>query len=110
MVQSGLAGRTEVSHFRLSAHLMLALFTFGGLIWTALDLKNLARDPASAIPLPASARFAALMLGAPGTAGHAWRVGRGSSRGSGRQQLAVDERPFLVPDGIDWSNGAACSR
>jgi cytochrome c oxidase assembly protein subunit 15 len=45
MVESGLAGRTEVSHYRLAVHLMTALFIFAGLIWTALDLRRLARDP-----------------------------------------------------------------
>ncbi|MEO9492280.1 MAG: COX15/CtaA family protein, partial [Marinomonas sp.] len=38
---------TDVSHFRLSAHLLTALFLLGGLVWTALDLRRLARDPAS---------------------------------------------------------------
>ena len=47
MVKSGLVGRTEVSHYRLAVHLMLALFIMAGLIWTALDLRRLARDPAS---------------------------------------------------------------
>ena len=46
-MKSGLAGRTEVSHYRLAVHLMTALFIFAGLIWTALDLRNLARDPRS---------------------------------------------------------------
>ena len=45
MVKSGLAGTmTDVSHFWLSIHLLTALFTLGGLIWTALDLRELARD------------------------------------------------------------------
>ena len=44
MVKSGLAGTmTDVSHFWLSIHLLTALFTLGGLIWTALDLRQLAR-------------------------------------------------------------------
>ena len=42
MVMSGLVDRTDVSHFRLSAHLLLALFLFAALIWTALDLRRLA--------------------------------------------------------------------
>jgi len=45
MVTSGLAERTDVSHFRLAAHLLLALFILAALIWTALDLRALARDP-----------------------------------------------------------------
>jgi len=44
MVRSGLAGTmTSVSHFWLSIHLMTALFTLAGLVWTALDLRRLAR-------------------------------------------------------------------
>src|SRR4051812_16615878 len=42
MVMSGLEGRTEVSPYRLSAHLLFALFLFAALIWTALDLRRLA--------------------------------------------------------------------
>ncbi|HYX45297.1 MAG TPA: COX15/CtaA family protein, partial [Sphingomicrobium sp.] len=45
MVASGLEGtRTEVSPYRLSAHLLFALFLFSALIWTALDLRRLAGD------------------------------------------------------------------
>jgi cytochrome c oxidase assembly protein subunit 15 len=40
MVVSGLSLRTDVSHFRLAVHLMLALFIIGLLIWTALDLRR----------------------------------------------------------------------
>ena len=41
MVRSGLAGTmTDVSHFWLSIHLLTALFTLGGLVWTALDLRR----------------------------------------------------------------------
>jgi cytochrome c oxidase assembly protein subunit 15 len=48
MVASGLVDRPEVSHIRLAVHLLLALFIFGLLIWTAMDLRRLAQDPASA--------------------------------------------------------------
>ena len=44
MVASGLVDRPEVSHIRLAIHLLAALFIFAGLIWTALDLRSLARD------------------------------------------------------------------
>ena len=47
MVASGLIDRPEVSHIRLAVHLLLALFIFAALIWTALDLARLARDPDS---------------------------------------------------------------
>jgi cytochrome c oxidase assembly protein subunit 15 len=45
MVASGLVHRTEVSHIRLAIHLLTALLIYGVLIWTALDLFVLARDP-----------------------------------------------------------------
>lgn len=47
MVASGLSERTDVSHFRLAVHLLNALFIMSGLVWTALDLKALARDPSA---------------------------------------------------------------
>lgn len=48
MVSSGLQGKmTDVSHFWLSVHLLTAFFTLAGLVWTALDLRALARDPAA---------------------------------------------------------------
>ncbi len=45
MVASGLQYRTEVSHIRLAVHLSAALLIFSYLVWTALDLLALARDP-----------------------------------------------------------------
>lgn len=45
MVTSGLSVRTDVSHIRLAVHLMAALLILGGIVWTALDLGNLARSP-----------------------------------------------------------------
>jgi cytochrome c oxidase assembly protein subunit 15 len=47
MVYSGLQFRTEVSHIRLAVHLLTALLIYSTLIWTALDLFALARDPAA---------------------------------------------------------------
>jgi len=48
MVRSGLGGEmTDVSHFWLSVHLLTAFFTLGGLVWTARDLQQLAKDPAA---------------------------------------------------------------
>ncbi len=41
MVTSGLSEDVKVSHFRLATHLLIALVTLGGLIWTALDLMGL---------------------------------------------------------------------
>ncbi|MEH3039629.1 MAG: COX15/CtaA family protein [Sphingomonas paucimobilis] len=44
MVASGLSVRTDVSHIRLSVHLLNALLILGGTVWTALDLRELAAD------------------------------------------------------------------
>ncbi|HEX8534850.1 MAG TPA: COX15/CtaA family protein [Allosphingosinicella sp.] len=64
MVASGLVDRPEVSHIRLATHLLLALFIFGALIWTALDLRRLARDPASQpARLTVTAAWALSLLG-----------------------------------------------
>ncbi|WP_085810220.1 COX15/CtaA family protein [Sphingomonas sp. TZW2008] len=45
MVASGLSERTDVSHIRLATHLSAALLILGGIVWTALDLRNLAANP-----------------------------------------------------------------
>ena len=104
MVQSGLADRTDVSHFRLSAHLLTALFILAGLIWTALDLRQFARTgenrPArltGAAVAVGLILFVQLLLGA-------WVAGLDAG------QVASDW-PLMQgrfwPDGIDWSRGAA---
>lgn len=43
MVKSGLTQDVKVSHLRLATHLSLALTTLALLVWTALDLRALAR-------------------------------------------------------------------
>lgn len=45
MVKSGLSVRTDVSHLRLATHLLVALFTLAAIVWTAFDLRVLARTP-----------------------------------------------------------------
>ena len=57
MVASGLSVRTDVSHIRLTVHLLTALFILAAIAWTALDLMQLGRRPL----LPA-ARFTPLAL------------------------------------------------
>ena len=47
MVASGLSVRTDVSHLRLTVHLLTALVILAGVAWTALDLQRLHRDPLS---------------------------------------------------------------
>ena len=58
MVSSGLTADVKVSHFRLATHLMVALVTLAGLVWTALDMRALARGTRGARLTP----FAALAL------------------------------------------------
>ncbi len=47
MVASGLSVRTDVSHVRLAIHLLTALTILAGIVWTALDLMALHRNPLS---------------------------------------------------------------
>ncbi len=102
MVVSGLEGRTEVSPYRLSAHLLFALFLFSALIWTALDLRQLSRDPearpARVTGLAAftlAVLFVQLMLGA-------WVAGFRAGYVSNSWPLMNGK---FLPDGIDWSRG-----
>ncbi|MCW3837037.1 COX15/CtaA family protein [Sphingomonas canadensis] len=46
MVMSGLSVRTDVSHIRLAIHLLFALALLAAVVWTALDLIDLERNPA----------------------------------------------------------------
>jgi cytochrome c oxidase assembly protein subunit 15 len=45
MVKSGLAGRVEVSQYRLVAHLALALAIYAAILWTALGIVRDAPSP-----------------------------------------------------------------
>lgn len=47
MVASGLVDRPDVSHLRLAVHLLTALLIFSGLVWTALDLRQIPQHPAA---------------------------------------------------------------
>jgi cytochrome c oxidase assembly protein subunit 15 len=96
MVMSGLEGRTEVSPYRLSAHLLFALFLFSALIWTALDLRDsrparLTRWGAAALAI----LFIQLLLGA-------WVAGFRAGYVSNSWPLM---NGHLLPQGIDWSRG-----
>lgn len=48
MVKSGLSVRTDVSQYRLAAHLLLALVVFAMALWTAADLLGRPQAPAVA--------------------------------------------------------------
>ena len=103
MVMSGLVERTDVSHFRLAAHLLLAFAILGALIWVALDLRQLARTgadrPARLTGIAAATLavlFVQLLYGA-------WVAGLNAG------PIASDWPAMqgrFVPDGIDWSRGA----
>lgn len=104
MVSSGVGNTdlTDVSHFRLSAHLLTALFLLAGLVWTARDLRRLATDPAARpAPLTAGAAVVALVLFVQLLLG-AWVAGLNAG-------LTANDWPLmngrLVPE-VDWSQGA----
>jgi cytochrome c oxidase assembly protein subunit 15 len=102
MVMSGLADRTDVSHFRLSAHLLLALTIIGALVWVALDLRRLgaggAERPARMTGVSAAViavLFVQLLYGA-------WVAGLDAGQVSSSWP---DMNDRFVPEGIDWSRG-----
>ena len=103
MVMSGLSDRTDVSHFRLSAHLLLALAIIGALIWVALDLRRLTatgEDRPSRLTAAALATFGILFVQ---FLYGAWVAGLDAG------QVAPswpDMQGRFVPEGIDWSRGA----
>jgi heme a synthase len=107
MVSSGVGETdlTDVSHFRLSAHLLTALFLLAGLVWTSRDLRRLARDDtAPPAPLTAGAALVAgvlfiqLLLGA-------WVAGLNAGHAANDWPLMNGR---LVPE-MDWSRGVLWS-
>ena len=62
MVRSGLVDRPDVSHYRLAAHLLLAITIFGACVWFANDLLVRPRVPLD----PDSRRFMLCSLGGLG--------------------------------------------
>ena len=95
MVMSGLVDRTDVSHFRLSAHLLLALAIMGALIWVALDLRS---RPARLTGLGAAALAiltVQLLFGA-------WVAGLDAGQVA---NTWPDMHGRFFPAGVDWSNG-----
>jgi heme a synthase len=102
MVASGLTLRTDVSHFRLATHLLMALFILSGTIWTALDLRAYAKDN-TASPARLS-RFAIAVLAVlfVQLLYGAWVAGMNAGSVANTWPLMNDH---LVPKGIDWSKG-----
>jgi cytochrome c oxidase assembly protein subunit 15 len=102
MVQSGLTERTDVSHFRLSAHLLLALFIMAALIWTALDIKQFSRSGEKRVArLTRAGVFTAVILFIQLLLG-AWVAGLNAGYVASDWPLMQGK---LYPDGVDWSLG-----
>jgi len=114
MVVSGLSGRTDVSHFRLAVHLLTALFILGLLIWTALDMRWIARNLKNPkkpqdLQIPKQSRakitgfgmivalilFVQLLFGA-------YTAGLDAGQLSNSWPLMNDH---FVPEGINWAGG-----
>ncbi len=101
MVSSGLSERTDVSHFRLAVHLLTALFILGGLVWTALDLRQLARgnvSPARVTGLGAAALAVLLVQLLFG----AYTAGLNAGYVANTWPLMNE---YFVPGGINWAAG-----
>ncbi len=100
MVSSGLSQDVKVSHFRLATHLMVALLTLGALIWTALDMRALARGQAAA----RLTRFSAVVL-----VMLAIQLAYGALVAGLRAGHVAADWPLMqgqfFPAGIDWSQG-----
>ena len=102
MVTSGLWQGTAVSHYRLAVHLLLALFILASLIWTALDLRALARSPAvrparltGFAVIAAAVLFVQLLFGA-------WVAGMRAGKVTQNWPMMGDS---FLPVGVDWSQG-----
>ncbi|MEP3225114.1 MAG: COX15/CtaA family protein [Parasphingorhabdus sp.] len=102
MVSSGLSERTDVSHFRLATHLLMALFILACLIWTALDLHRLGAQrarPARVTNLGLAVAvilFIQLLFGA-------YVAGLNAGYVSNSWPLMNDK---LIPEGIDFARGS----
>ena len=102
MVTSGLHtdSADRVSHFRLATHLLVALVTLAGLVWTALDLRALHRGEPRARLTP----FAALTLAAL-----TLQLLFGAFVAGERAGYVANDWPLMqgsfIPEGIDWSQG-----
>jgi len=103
MVMSGLSQRTDVSHFRLSAHLLLALTIMSALLWVALDLRRLAKTGEDRPSRLTALSMATLVILYVQLLYGAWMAGLNAG------QVAPtwpDMQGRFFPGGIDWSHGA----
>jgi heme a synthase len=103
MVASGLETRTDVSHFRLAAHLLTALAILGGLVWTALDLKALTRDRAARPARLTGFSLTILLLLFVQLLFGAWVAGLNAGYVATDWPLMNDR---FIPEGVDFSQGS----
>ena len=104
MVKSGLWQGVSVSHYRLALHLLLALTILASLVWTALDLVALARNPHAR---PARLTGFAVAVGAVlyiQLLYGAWVAGMRAGKVSQNWPMMSDS---FLPTGVDWSQGWA---
>lgn len=100
MVTSGLSERTDVSHFRLATHLLMALLIIGALVWTALDLRSHARGESKHAKLTFFGLivfivlFLQLLFGA---------YTAGLNAGFISKTWPLMTANSLMPQGIDWT-------
>ncbi|KPF87916.1 heme A synthase [Novosphingobium sp. AAP93] len=108
MVKSGIVNDIKVSHFRLAAHLLVALTTLAGVVWTMLDLHALARGE----PRAKLTGFAALALGMLliqlfyGALLAGMRAGTVAGGGWFNWDVWPLMQGSFFPAGIEWSLGA----
>ncbi len=100
MVQSGIVHDVKVSHFRLAVHLLVAMTTLAGLVWTALDLRATVRGER-----PHRLRG----LGALALAMVFLQLGLGALVAGLRAGHVAADWPTMqgewFPAGVDWSGG-----
>lgn len=108
MVSSGIVHDVKVSHYRLSVHLLVALTTLAGVVWTALDLRGLAAGQPRARLRPLAALVLALLVLQLGYGALLAGLRAGVVAGAG--WFSLDAWPLMqgafLPEGIDWSQGA----
>jgi|TARA_R100001244_G_scaffold6593_5_gene7832 cytochrome c oxidase assembly protein subunit 15 len=101
MVSSGLSERTDVSHFRLAVHLLTALVILGGLVWTALDLRQLARGNDRSARMTGLG-FAVLVVLLIQLLFGAYTAGLNAGYVASSWPLMNE---YFIPGGIDWASG-----
>jgi len=100
MVKSGISTDVKVSHFRLAAHLLVALVTLAGLVWTALDLRAHARGEAPHRLTALGALVLAMLF---------VQLGMGALVAGLRAGHVASDWPLMTgrffPEGVDWAGG-----